>query len=216
MSGLHAWTDGACSGNPGPGGWGVVLRATGPEGAVRRERELMTKDAEAAKKFYGATLGWTFESMDQGDGAIYWIAKVGEEAVAGIFTIPADDDETGEGWFAYIAVNDLSTALARATSEGGEVLREPWDVPGVGRMVVVRVLAADGTEHAEVRGSMRLPECEVLARRRLLRLLSGLGDLLAGTQVVRDLSAAPAPAGRPGTARSPRARSRTAVAPRPR
>ena len=23
---LDAWTDGACSGNPGPGGWGVVLK----------------------------------------------------------------------------------------------------------------------------------------------------------------------------------------------
>ncbi len=28
------WTDGACSGNPGPGGWGAILRADG------REREL--------------------------------------------------------------------------------------------------------------------------------------------------------------------------------
>lgn len=28
MAGLvEIWTDGACSGNPGPGGWGVVLRA---------------------------------------------------------------------------------------------------------------------------------------------------------------------------------------------
>ncbi|MFM2045060.1 MAG: hypothetical protein RLY86_3636 [Pseudomonadota bacterium] len=23
---VEAWTDGACSGNPGPGGWGVILR----------------------------------------------------------------------------------------------------------------------------------------------------------------------------------------------
>lgn len=23
---VHAWTDGACRGNPGPGGWGVLLR----------------------------------------------------------------------------------------------------------------------------------------------------------------------------------------------
>jgi ribonuclease HI len=23
---IHIWTDGACSGNPGPGGWGAVLR----------------------------------------------------------------------------------------------------------------------------------------------------------------------------------------------
>ena len=27
MNEIVAYTDGACSGNPGPGGWGVVLRA---------------------------------------------------------------------------------------------------------------------------------------------------------------------------------------------
>ena len=31
--------------------------------------ELMTRDAEAAKKFYGATLGWTFEAMEGGGRA---------------------------------------------------------------------------------------------------------------------------------------------------
>jgi ribonuclease HI len=28
---VEVWTDGACSGNPGPGGWGVLLRANGAE-----------------------------------------------------------------------------------------------------------------------------------------------------------------------------------------
>ncbi len=28
---IDIWTDGACSGNPGPGGWGAVLRADGHE-----------------------------------------------------------------------------------------------------------------------------------------------------------------------------------------
>ncbi|WP_421621015.1 ribonuclease HI [Alkalilimnicola ehrlichii] len=28
---VYAWTDGACRGNPGPGGWGVVLRYGGHE-----------------------------------------------------------------------------------------------------------------------------------------------------------------------------------------
>ncbi len=28
---VHAWTDGACRGNPGPGGWGVLLRCRGHE-----------------------------------------------------------------------------------------------------------------------------------------------------------------------------------------
>ncbi|HEV7480991.1 MAG TPA: RNase H family protein, partial [Roseiarcus sp.] len=27
--GVSIWTDGACSGNPGPGGWGAVLRYGG-------------------------------------------------------------------------------------------------------------------------------------------------------------------------------------------
>ena len=100
--------------------------------------ELMTRDAEAAKKFYGATLGWTFEPMEQGEGpASYWLAKVGEEVVAGIYTIDANDQDTSEGWFCYVAVDDLSGALARASMEGGEVLREPWDVPVVGRIAIV-------------------------------------------------------------------------------
>ena len=46
--------------------------------------ELMVRDVEAAKRFYGATLGWTFEAMEGGDGPTYWIAKVGDESVAGI------------------------------------------------------------------------------------------------------------------------------------
>ncbi len=36
---LLAFTDGACSGNPGPGGWGALLQAREGE-AVLREREL--------------------------------------------------------------------------------------------------------------------------------------------------------------------------------
>ena len=36
---LVAYTDGACSGNPGPGGWGVLLQALS-NGKVVKEREL--------------------------------------------------------------------------------------------------------------------------------------------------------------------------------
>ena len=37
---VHAFTDGACSGNPGPGGWGVVLRWNG------HEKELFGGEAQ--------------------------------------------------------------------------------------------------------------------------------------------------------------------------
>lgn len=39
MPDLFAYTDGACSGNPGPGGWGVLMIAR-DGGAVVKEREL--------------------------------------------------------------------------------------------------------------------------------------------------------------------------------
>ncbi|WBU51788.1 ribonuclease HI [Paracoccus sp. SCSIO 75233] len=39
MTELYAWTDGACSGNPGPGGWGVLMRAMRGDEIVK-ERTL--------------------------------------------------------------------------------------------------------------------------------------------------------------------------------
>lgn len=45
MAELFAYTDGACSGNPGPGGWGVVLQAK-EDGVVKKERELNGGEAD--------------------------------------------------------------------------------------------------------------------------------------------------------------------------
>lgn len=44
MAELFAYTDGACSGNPGPGGWGALLVAR-EHGAVVKTRELMGGEA---------------------------------------------------------------------------------------------------------------------------------------------------------------------------
>ncbi|WP_102224033.1 ribonuclease HI [Acidimangrovimonas sediminis] len=45
MPDLIAYTDGACSGNPGPGGWGVLMQAV--EGSeVVKERELSGGEAQ--------------------------------------------------------------------------------------------------------------------------------------------------------------------------
>ena len=45
MTELVAYTDGACSGNPGPGGWGVLLQAQ-RDGSVIKERELSGGEAQ--------------------------------------------------------------------------------------------------------------------------------------------------------------------------
>ena len=45
MPQLYAYTDGACSGNPGPGGWGVLMIARDGE-AVLKTRELQGGEAD--------------------------------------------------------------------------------------------------------------------------------------------------------------------------
>jgi ribonuclease HI len=45
MPDLYAYTDGACSGNPGPGGWGALLQAKAGETVVK-ERELNGGEAD--------------------------------------------------------------------------------------------------------------------------------------------------------------------------
>jgi predicted enzyme related to lactoylglutathione lyase len=98
--------------------------------------ELMTRDAEAAMAFYRATLGWTFDSMPMPNGA-YWVAKLGDDPVAGIFTMGQEQAGIPENWFAYIAVDDLDARLKRATASGGKIVREPFEVPGVGRIAIL-------------------------------------------------------------------------------
>jgi len=44
MADLYAYTDGACSGNPGPGGWGALLIARDGDTVVK-ERELSGGEA---------------------------------------------------------------------------------------------------------------------------------------------------------------------------
>ncbi len=41
---IELWTDGACSGNPGPGGWAAILVARGADGAIAKQLELSGGD----------------------------------------------------------------------------------------------------------------------------------------------------------------------------
>ncbi|MCX4192253.1 ribonuclease HI [Methylophaga sp. OBS1] len=44
MDHVEIFTDGACSGNPGPGGWGAILRAKGTEKQLSGSEKLTTNN----------------------------------------------------------------------------------------------------------------------------------------------------------------------------
>ena len=99
--------------------------------------ELMTRDAEKAKKFYAATLGWSFEAMPMPDGT-YWVAKIGNDFVGGLFPLTSPQfDGVPESWMSYLAVDDVDARVKKAKAAGAKIIREPFDVPNVGRIAIL-------------------------------------------------------------------------------
>ncbi|WP_425106965.1 VOC family protein [Ancylobacter sp.] len=100
--------------------------------------ELNSRDVPAAKAFYAATMGWTFEPMPIEGGPDYWIIRQGEARIGGIFPLEGPEfDGIPEHWLPYIAVDDVDARCERALAAGGRVLRPPFDVAGVGRIAIV-------------------------------------------------------------------------------
>lgn len=100
--------------------------------------ELMTSDPEAAKAFYGAVVGWDVEALG-GPHSGYHILKSATGAVGGMMGLPGEGCEKGArpGWLGYVAVEDCDAAAARIAAAGGTLVREPADIPEVGRFAVV-------------------------------------------------------------------------------
>jgi uncharacterized protein len=99
--------------------------------------ELMTRDVERAKTFYGSALGWTFEAMPMPDGA-YWIAKTDDRPVGGLFPLSSPQyDGVPETWMSYIAVDEVDARVKKAQAAGAKLMKPIFDVPGVGRIAVL-------------------------------------------------------------------------------
>ncbi len=101
--------------------------------------ELNTRDPKGVCAFYGKALGWTFEVMPMPGGPDYYVVKVQDKPVAGIFEMKGEQFEgIPAHWFAYIAVDDVDARVASATKLGATIIRAPWSIEGVGRIAIVK------------------------------------------------------------------------------
>jgi uncharacterized protein len=100
--------------------------------------ELMARDVAGAKKFYTDTIGWSYDGMPMPGGGTYWLAKIGDQPVAGIFDINGPDYQgVPENWMPYIAVDDVDARVKKAVAAGARVMKPAFEVPGVGRIVIL-------------------------------------------------------------------------------
>ncbi len=82
MSEVQLFTDGACSGNPGPGGWAAILRSgahetelSGGEAATTNNRMELTAVIEGLRRLKrGVSVAIYTDSRYVMDGAAKWLA----------------------------------------------------------------------------------------------------------------------------------------------
>jgi uncharacterized protein len=98
--------------------------------------EFLARDVERTKKFYGETIGWSFEAMPMPQGGTYWVAKQDGMPVAGMFVMDLSE-HVPEHWFAYIAVDDVDKRVQLAVAAGAKLMRPIFDVPNVGRIAIL-------------------------------------------------------------------------------
>jgi uncharacterized protein len=94
--------------------------------------DLVTPDLVASQEFYGELFGWTFEEVTTG----YMIVRNGTRMIGGIASL--DSGNRAGYWVPLMSVADVDQAVSRTTGAGGEALLEPFDLPGRGRVALVR------------------------------------------------------------------------------
>lgn len=100
--------------------------------------ELMTNDADGARVFYSAVVGWDIEAQASGP-MDYRMIAASDGPVAGMMPLTAEMQSNGARpcWMGYINVDDVDASTAKIKAVGGSIHMEPWDIPGIGRMAFV-------------------------------------------------------------------------------
>jgi predicted enzyme related to lactoylglutathione lyase len=97
--------------------------------------DLASPDCEASERFYAGLFGWT--ATDPGpveeSGGYRMLQRDGRN-VAGLG--PLQNDSQPAMWTTYVGTDDADAVAERVRQAGGQVMMEPFDVLGAGRMAV--------------------------------------------------------------------------------
>jgi uncharacterized protein len=105
--------------------------------------ELVTKDPDAALKFYESVFGWSHEHMDMGDFRYTLLKRPGvkdemfggDKSAGGIMKTPPGVNQSF--WLTYVSVENADATCEKAKRLGAHVMKAPDDIPNVGRFAVL-------------------------------------------------------------------------------
>ena len=104
--------------------------------------DLVTSDVEAARKFYGQLLGWTFRVSGPGPDA-YTIALNNERPLCGMVQAPPRAGTNGNPqWVGFISVPNVTKAQKAVLKGGGREFVAPRKFPKRGEQPSSRIRKA--------------------------------------------------------------------------
>jgi len=102
--------------------------------------DMGTTDVDAAKRFYGQVLGWSFNDVPMGEGQAYSMAQIRGKQVGAMY--PQQPQMRQQGipphWLSYVSVKSADESAAKVEGLGGNVVQPAFDVMDVGRMALIQ------------------------------------------------------------------------------
>jgi len=99
--------------------------------------ELLTKDPKAAIAFYADVVGWKTQPFGENGDYTMWVGSQGP--LGGVMKLPEEATKMGTPptWMSHVQVKDVDATAALAKKIGGEIYKEPTDIPSIGRFAVL-------------------------------------------------------------------------------
>jgi predicted enzyme related to lactoylglutathione lyase len=99
--------------------------------------ELSSTDPDASLAFHEALFGWSHVHNDMGEMGNYTFLRNANGSIGALCGMPPGSEGRPSSWNVYFLVANVDASVARAQELGGQLLAEPFDVPGHGRGAVL-------------------------------------------------------------------------------
>lgn len=104
--------------------------------------ELMSRDPDASQRFYESVVGLSVQSLGESPNE-YRMLLIDGRPIGGMTGPRPDGEQWPSGgpaghWVGYFGTDDVDGAVDRARELGGDLLVGPLDIPGTGRVAVLR------------------------------------------------------------------------------
>ena len=101
--------------------------------------DLAASDADSARAFYARAFGWTFQDREAA-GGLFTVASSAQGEMGSLYQLRQTHLSQGvpSHWTPYVRVEDADATCRRLPRLGGQVIVQPFEIPGTARIALVQ------------------------------------------------------------------------------